>query len=92
MGIRVTAVSVLPQCDFEFCKEPAHYNFRNTEGKWYNGCEKHWRKHRAEPGLGIGVGQVLVSAKEARKMASQFTEKIVAYPVDSIFVFNDSED
>jgi hypothetical protein len=77
MSIRVTAVSVLPQCNF--CKEPARYDFRMKSGTWANACEEHWREFRAEPGLGLGAGQLLITVKEARKMIAPFTERIVAY-------------
>ena len=85
MGIRATAISVLPQC--KFCNEPAHYNFRVKEiyktqinNSCAYGCEKHWRECRAEPGLGLGAGQLLITVKELKKMIAPFTEKIVSYP------------
>lgn len=81
MGIRITAVSILPQCDF--CKEPAYYDFRMKGGRWGNACEEHWREYRAEQGLGLGAGQLLITVKEARKLITPFTEKIVVYREES---------
>jgi hypothetical protein len=65
-----TAVRKLPACDF--CAHEgrgfteAAYDFRTTMGPWANGCEEHWREHRATARLGTGSGQRLVVADTAR--------------------------
>lgn len=52
----------LPKCDF--CDEVAGYDFRTSMRPWAYGCEKHWIEHRAEPILGLGIGQKLVKLTE----------------------------
>lgn len=62
MSEQVT-VSELPSCDFcsmESKKVEAEYDFKTNRGPWANGCERHWKMHRASPALGTGIGQKLV--------------------------------
>ena len=63
----IAYVSELPLCDF--CKQSssphantrkAKYDFRTVHGPWANGCEIHYRTHRAHTELGTGHGQRLV--------------------------------
>jgi hypothetical protein len=77
MGMITAVVTVLPQCSF--CNEVAHYDFRTYNGSWAYGCEKHWRGYRATEGLGLGEGQLLISAKEIRKMHEYIVRKKVEY-------------
>lgn len=60
----IAIVSKLPDC--QFCRHvarrkptPARYDFRTTTGAWANGCEEHYKIHRAYTTLGTGKGQRL---------------------------------
>ena len=77
MGIRAVVLPVLPQCNF--CKEVAHYDFRTLNGSWTYGCEEHWRELRATEGLGLGEAQLLLSAKEVRRMFNFLTRNEAGY-------------
>ena len=77
MGIRATALKVLPQCNF--CDEVAHYDFCTRAGKWAYGCENHWREFRKRSGLGLGEGQLLLSHTEVRRMYNSFTNEVKPY-------------
>jgi len=48
-------VDHVPSCDF--CDKPGPFDFMTVMGPWAHGCERHWRKYRAYPGLGVGKGQ-----------------------------------
>lgn len=61
----VVEVPQLPWCDF--CADGltlAEYDFKTNMGPWANGCEKHWKQHRARPETGLGIGQLLVTDVE----------------------------
>lgn len=80
MPPKFTVVSVLPQCSF--CDEVAHYDFRTKPSerykiliRWAYGCEEHWRQWRADEGLGIGEGQLLIREKDIRSIASKLISK-----------------
>jgi hypothetical protein len=62
---KVCVVDRIPDCDF--CAQdgrtfPGPYDFRTVGGSWAHGCDRHWRQHRAEEGLGVGKAQLWTTA------------------------------
>ena len=56
----VVAVERIPDCNFCEDGTPGPYDFATKYGPWANGCERHWRQHRAASTLGVGKGQLWV--------------------------------
>lgn len=59
---KTAIIARLPRCDFCRTITLARYDFKTTDGRWANGCEAHYRIHRAYRELGTGKGQRLVLA------------------------------
>lgn len=57
---KVVEVSAIPDCNFCQDGTPGPYDFATVFGPWANGCEAHWKQHRAAPGLGVGMAQLWV--------------------------------
>lgn len=55
-------VAVLPKCSF--CGKTAQYDFKTQQGSWAYGCTADYQTYRLYQGLGTGMGQRLVLAKE----------------------------
>ena len=57
-----------PSCDF--CRlwlgqeVPGPYDFATRQGPWANGCEYHWTTMSASPELGVGKGQLWITADQ----------------------------
>lgn len=56
----IILVSSIPSCNFCQDGTPGPYDFKTTMGPWANGCEEHYKEHRAAPTLGVGKGQFLL--------------------------------
>lgn len=78
-------VSELPLCDF--CKNSssplantrrAKYDFRTKWGQWANGCEIHYRTHRAHTELGTGHGQELVEGEAPERTDQDIHNDLMA--------------
>ncbi len=62
---KVVEVTHIPDCDFCSDGTLGPYDFRTKMGPWANGCENHWKEHRAHPLLGVGHGQLWITKGEA---------------------------
>jgi hypothetical protein len=61
----VVVVSQIPSCDFCYDERTlGPYDFATRMGPWAHGCEEHWRLYRAAPRLGVGVGQLWITADQ----------------------------
>lgn len=60
----VILVSYIPECNFCGDGTRGPYDFATTHGAWANGCEKHYKEFRAAPTLGIGKGQLWITADQ----------------------------
>jgi len=58
----IVVVDHIPDCDF--CSQPGPYDFKTSQGPWAHGCMPHWLKHRASTGLGVGKGQLWITADQ----------------------------
>jgi hypothetical protein len=63
----VVVVSAIPTCNFCSIPTPGPYDFKTRDGSWTNGCEAHYKAHRASPSLGVGQGQRLVTRDQVRE-------------------------
>jgi len=63
----IILVKHLPKCDF--CNDrydvPGPYDFLTEMGVWAHGCPQHWLEFRAYPELGLGKGQLWITAEQA---------------------------
>jgi hypothetical protein len=65
---QVILVDRIPNCNFcqmeddEFV--PGPYDFKTSMGPWANGCARHWRGYRQYTTLGVGKGQLWVTADQ----------------------------
>lgn len=57
----VCVVEAIPDCNFCQDGTPGPYDFATRMGPWANGCEAHWKEHRAAPDLGVGKGQLWIT-------------------------------
>lgn len=65
---KVVVVPEVPPCNFCGDGTPGPYDFRTKHGPWANGCEAHWREHRAEARLGVGAGQFWITPDQAEEV------------------------
>jgi hypothetical protein len=61
---RVVVCASIPDCAFCADGTPGPFDFRMSGGSWANGCEAHWNEHRASPVLGVGHGQLWITADQ----------------------------
>lgn len=64
---KVVVVPAIPDCNFCQDGTPGPYDFATKMGSWANGCERHWKRHRARPALGVGSGQLWITEDQAEE-------------------------
>jgi len=57
----ICVVPSIPSCNFCNDGTPGPYDFATRMGPWANGCERHWKQHRANPKLATGSGQLWIT-------------------------------
>lgn len=81
---KVVVVGSIPDCNFCQDGTPGPYDFKTTLGPWANGCEAHWKEHRASGSLGVGQGQLWIT----KDQVAGTTEMSRRWESDKDFLLN----